>query len=92
MPRNFDHLLQRVEFIVVASMRPRQMPRNFGRVSIALAYAAFASMRPRQMPRNFILIERRHGSALRSFNEAAADAAEFSLSAAFNPSLMSWLQ
>ncbi len=53
MPRNFDHLLQRVEFIVVASMRPRQMPRNFGRVSIALAYAAFASMRPRQMPRNF---------------------------------------
>ncbi len=54
------------------------MPRNFSGGHCHGNAPADASMRPRQMPRNFYgdaAAKARHGS---SFNEAAADAAEFS--------------
>ncbi len=62
-----------------ASMRPRQMPRNFGtHIATKRGLIPIASMRPRQMPRNFCPPPAHFGSAHSSFNEAAADAAEFS--------------
>ncbi len=54
------------------------MPRNFQESSAPQAETDFASMRPRQMPRNFVLSRLMPKARLESFNEAAADAAEFS--------------
>ncbi len=80
MPRNFVGSAFSYDAIVNASMRPRQMPRNFLNDLVERFGAFQASMRPRQMPRNF----RAHQAHIRSradrFNEAAADAAEFSCS------------
>jgi len=58
------------------------MPRNFEGMSGVLCLRKQASMRPRQMPRNFPRAPSRSAFANLSFNEAAADAAEFSRSAA----------
>src|SRR6266571_320213 len=63
-----------------ASMRPRQMPRNFSALIAEADARDEASMRPRQMPRNFRRRSRRWNRRRRGFNEAAADAAEFSAS------------
>src|SRR6266571_5030005 len=58
-------------------MRPRQMPRNFVTGLAGTISVDGASMRPRQMPRNFPLPSADSRPRRNSFNEAAADAAEF---------------
>src|SRR6266568_4981777 len=78
MPRNFLAGGRARVRPVAASMRPRQMPRNFVAGRGAYQSAAFASMRPRQMPRNFGDERGRQIRDPAGFNEAAADAAEFS--------------
>src|SRR6266568_2741047 len=62
-------------------MRPRQMPRNFVTGLAGTISVDEASMRPRQMPRNFFRPARRPCAPHLRFNEAAADAAEFSSAA-----------
>ncbi len=78
MPRNFPEAGRVLVWRAIASMRPRQMPRNFAGERRGVRAVLHASMRPRQMPRNFA------GSiptpaSRKCFNEAAADAAEFSI-------------
>src|SRR6266571_1460016 len=77
MPRNFVTGLAGTISVASASMRPRQMPRNFVRGAARLGILDRASMRPRQMPRNFPFPSADSRPRRNSFNEAAADAAEF---------------
>src|SRR6266571_296203 len=77
MPRNFHRLRASRAQFSSASMRPRQMPRNFVRGAARLGILDRASMRPRQMPRNFPFPSADSRPRRNSFNEAAADAAEF---------------
>ncbi len=57
------------------------MPRNFVTGLAGTISVDEASMRPRQMPRNFFRPARRPCAPHLRFNEAAADAAEFSSAA-----------